>query len=88
MTYSWAKLWGMEFTEAKALACLFIPDGNKWIGGKFDWISESRTSRDLTNIKKGYNGWNWNKFSSAKKFAFVIVSGDGKKRTNVIVCSK
>lgn len=88
MTYSWARLWGMDFTEAGALACLFIPDGNKWVGGKFDWISESRTSRDLKNIKEGYNGWNWNKFSSATKFAFVIVSGDGKKRTNVITYSR
>lgn len=86
MTYSWSRLWGMEFTEAKALACLFIPEGNKWVGGKFDWISESRTSRDLNNIKSGYNGWSWSKFSTSKKFAFVIVSGDGKKRTNVISC--
>ncbi len=88
MTYSWARLWGMEFTEAGALACLFIPEGNKWIGGKFEWISESRTNRSLGNIKEGYNGWSWSKFSASKKFAFVIISGDGKKRTNVIVCSK
>lgn len=92
MTYEWflqiAKLWGLDYGEAGALACLFYKKGNKWLGGKFDWISVSRTSRDLKNVQSGYGGWNWAEFSHSREFAFCIASKDGKKRSNFIFYSK
>ena len=69
---------------SKTLACLFVLIDGRWRGGKFDWISTSRTSRDFKNVKDGYNGWDKDAIGKASKFAFVIVSSDGKKRTNVI----
>ncbi len=90
LSYSWASggcedLGASSRTDASCLACLFCFDGSSWRGGKFDWISTSRTSRDLENIESGYNGWDAAAFRSAKAHAFCIVSKDGRKRTNVIV---
>ena len=66
------------------LACLFYLDASgKWQGGKFDWISTSRTTRDFKNIHGGYNGWNPSAFAAATEYAFVIVGTNGR-RTNVI----
>lgn len=88
LTYSWTgetlRAWGLGDSDAGALACLFVQkaDGT-WIGGKFDWISTSRTSRGLEHVY-GYNGWNANVAPNPCEAAFVIVSKDGKKRSNVI----
>ena len=73
---------------SQTMACLFIkePDG-VWRGGKFDWISTSRKTRDFANIHGGYHGWNAAGFKAAKECAFVIVSKGGY-RTNVIRGSK
>ena len=90
MTYKWAlndmAKWGYPHTDAKALACAFYYDESSktWKGGKFDWISSSRLSREWENIYYGYNGWNSKAFFSAKKHGFCIVSGDARKRTNFI----
>ena len=90
MTYHWTKndmaKWGYPHTDAKALACAFFYDdaAKEWVGGKFDWISSSRLSRGWENIYSGYNGWNSEKFFVAKKHGFCIVSGNGRKRTNLI----
>ena len=66
------------------LACLFYLDASgKWQGGKFDWVSTSRTTRDFKNIHDGYNGWSPSAFSAATEYAFVIVGTNGR-RTNVI----
>ena len=70
------------------LACLFCLIHGEWVGGKFEWISTSRTSRDLGNISSGYNGWDSQAVDKADKFAFVIISRDGRRRTNVIACGK
>lgn len=68
------------------LACLFVKDADGvWRGGKFDWISTSRTARDFENIKGNYNGWPKDAIEKGLAFAFVIVSKDGARRTNVIV---
>jgi hypothetical protein len=69
---------------SKTVACAFYWDGSRWVGGKFDWISTSRTSRGFENIKSGYNGWDSAAFFGAKKHGFCIVSKDGKKRSNFI----
>lgn len=93
MSYKWMQggcenLGAANREDAACLACLFCLIGGKWIGGKFDWISTSRTSRDFKNIGEGYSGWDKQAISKAAKYAFVIVSKDGKRRTNVIVCGK
>ena len=76
--------WGLSFGDAGALACLFVQkaDGS-WVGGKFDWISSSRTSRGLSHTSN-YNGWTLAGVPNPCAAAFVIVSADGKKRSNVL----
>ena len=75
---------GSRGDASKTLACMFYRDkAGKWQGGKFDWISTSRTTRDFKNIHGGYNGWNAAEFDAATEFAFVIV-GTGGRRSNVI----
>ena len=94
MSYSW-KSGGCENLGAtsasdysRTVACLFCYYGGKWVGGKFDWVSTSRRTRDLKNVHDGYNGWSPTVFSKATAYAFVIVSKDGKTRSNVIRCGK
>jgi hypothetical protein len=77
---------GSRGDASKTLACMFYRDkAGKWQGGKFDWISTSRTTRDFKNIHGGYNGWNAAEFDAATEFAFVVVSADGKRRSNVVI---
>lgn len=90
MSYKWVS-GGCEALGATSkgdadhtLACLFYLDASgKWQGGKFDWISTSRTTRDFKNIHDGYNGWSPSAFVAATEYAFVIVGTNGR-RTNVI----
>ena len=93
MSYQWISggcedLGASSPTDASCVACLFCLIGGKWVGGKFDWISTSRKTRDFKNIKESYNGWPSNSIAAAEKYAFCIVSKDGKKRTNVISCGR
>ncbi|MBR0056238.1 MAG: hypothetical protein IJP66_02815 [Kiritimatiellae bacterium] len=89
MSYRWTgdtlRTWGLSDGNAGALACFFVQrsDG-RWVGGKFDWVSTSRTSRGLENIYAGYRGWTLSGVPNPCLCAFVIISSDGKKRTNVI----
>ncbi len=91
MSYKWTKgdlgNWGLAHTQTDALACAFFWSDKEqaWIGGKFDWISTSRTTRDFKNIDDGYNGWRASEFWSAPRRAFCIVSKDGRVRTNLEV---
>ena len=88
LSYRWAgpnlSAWGLGHTDAGALACLFVrrSDGS-WIGGKFDWISTSHTTRDFKNLG-GYQGWTLEGIPNPCRAAFVIVSADGRRRSNVI----
>ena len=88
LRYAWAKgdlsNWGLSKTDAGALACAFWWDGKQWVGGKFDWISTSRTTRDFKNIRDRYHGWDPDAFFAAKRRAFCIVSAVGRKRTNLL----
>ena len=91
MSYEWAA-GGCENLGASShddadhtLACLFLDDGR---GGKFDWISTSRRTRDFKNIHSGYNGWDVSAFKNAKKVWFCICSRNGLVRTNLISASK
>lgn len=90
LTYRWVS-GGCEALGAKdkgdysqTVACAFYEDAGRWVGGKFDWISTSRTSRSFENIKSGYNGWDAAAFFGAKRHGFCIVSKDGKRRSNFI----
>ena len=90
LSYSWAgpnlSAWGLGHDNySGAYACLFVQrsDGS-WVGGKFDWISSSRTSRHLENVFHGYEGWSLGGVPNPCSAAFVIVSADGRRRTNVI----
>ena len=89
LSYRWIgrtlDAWGLSHSQAGALACLFVQraDGS-WIGGKFDWISTSRTTRDFKNIFAGYAGWDLIGVPNPCRAAFVIVSSDGRLRSNVI----
>ena len=88
LAYTWKQsnlaAWGLGHSEAGALACLFLQraDGS-WVGGKFDWISTSRTTRDFENLG-GYNGWTLAGIPNPCRAAFCIASADGRRRTNVI----
>lgn len=90
LAYNWTgedlSAWGLSRSDhTGAYACLFVKrsDG-KWVGGKFDWISSSRTTRSLTNINNNYIGWSLAGVPNPCDAAFVIISKDCKKRTNVI----
>jgi len=81
--------WGLSHDEWRgALACLFCKVDGQWKGGKFDWISSSRSTRDFANIRDGYNGWSQSDFDRAEAYAFVVVSENGKRRSNVITQGK
>ena len=89
MRYKWTR-GGCEVLGAVSardyshtIAAAFYWDGAAWVGGKFDWISTSRTTRDFVNIKDGYHGWNWRAFVDAERRAFCIVTAAGKRRTNL-----
>lgn len=78
--------WGYASGDAGgALACLFCRIDGKWRGGKIDWISSSRNTRDFKNPRSGYNGWKATDLDNADAFAFVIVAKDQKRRSNIIM---
>ena len=66
------------------IAAFYQDSSGRWIGGKFDWIDESRSSRSLENIKGGYGGWDGTSWTAAKKHAVCVVSADGKFRSNLL----
>lgn len=81
--------WGYAHGDAGgALACLFVRVNGVWKGGKFDWISSSRSTRDFKNVHSGYGGWQPADFNACDAYAFVIVSADQKRRSNVIQALK
>jgi hypothetical protein len=75
--------WGLSHTDAGALACAFYRAGDgRMQGGKIDWISTSRSTRSWENIDDHYNGWQCS--NKKTEWAFVVLSRDGKRRSNVI----
>ena len=95
LSYKWAK-GGCEALGASSkadysqtLACLFVRDkAGNWKGGKFDWISTSRTSRSFENVRDGYNGWPKDAIETATAYGFLIADKSGKRRTNFIIAEK
>ena len=94
MRYVWAKgdlsNWGLARESAGALICAFYFDEKeqRWIGGKFDWISTSRLTRSWENVYAGYNGWKADPFFSAARRAICICTANGRRRTNLLEESK
>ncbi len=90
LTYRWAtggceKLGASSASDySQTLAVAGYGDGKTFKAAKFDWISTSRTSRSFENIYDHYNGFDPDKFFSAKHRCFFIMSKDGKKRTNIL----
>ncbi len=77
--------WGLSHTDAGALACLFVKETDGvWRGGKFDWISSSRNTREFKHLIEGYNGWTLSRTPNPCEIAFVIVDRNLSKRSNVI----
>jgi hypothetical protein len=77
--------WGYAHGDPKGVACLFVRQGDRWVGGKFEWISSSRNTRGLENVRHRYEGWDPGALNQAREIAFVVVSGDGRRRSNVAV---
>lgn len=80
--------WARNKTESGnlvvAAAFFWDEDAKKWVGGKFEWTDESRSSRSCANIYEGYGGWEAAAWEYAKKRAFCVVSADGKYRSNLL----
>ena len=73
-----------DYSQTLACAFYWSDAENAWIGGKFDWISSSRTTRSWENVRDRYNGWDPDAFFGSLRVAFCIVSKDGRRRTNLI----
>lgn len=69
---------------ATICAVFFKENDGVWRGGKFDWVSTSRTSRGLENVHDGYNEWTLSRVPARADACFVIVSVKTGRRTNVI----
>ena len=78
--------WGLSNGEAGAVCAAFFLRDGQWIGGKFDWVSVSRTNRELKHCEY-YSNWGSSgiKLPWRGKVAFVVVSADGKRRSNVVI---
>ena len=77
--------WGYSKDAIGGYACLFVQkEDGSWVGGKFDWISSSRSSRGLENVFGGYSGWTLNGVPNPCQTAFVILDASKKRRSNVI----
>lgn len=78
--------WGLSNGDAGAICAVFIERDGKWIGGKFDWVSVSRSSRGLGHLES-YSNWPdaGIRLPISGRVAFVVTSADGKRRSNVIM---
>ncbi len=89
MSFKWVRnlgAWGIPYEVPDALACLFVKtEDGEWVGGKFEWISSSRSTRQFTNIREGYHGWTLRGVPKTAEAAFVIFRKDGKQRSNIVV---
>lgn len=77
--------WGLGHSDPGAICCIFFERDAKWVGGKFDWVSTSRTNRELKHVES-YSDWPTSgiKLPWRGRVVFVVVSADGKMRSNVI----
>lgn len=73
-------------SDATICAVFFRHADGTWRGGKFDWISTSRTSREMKHINGStpYHNWDASVIPNPADSCFVIVSVRTGTRTNVI----
>ena len=89
LSYRWdvgLKAWGLSDGDAGAICAVFFERDGKWAGGKFDWVSTSRSNRELKHVES-YSNWPASgiKLPWRGKVAYVVVSADGRRRSNVLV---
>ena len=77
-------MWGYTHSNPKARNCLFFKEGDKYVGGFFEWGDPSRKSRDIKNITGKYKGWDAARLAKANEFAFCLTDEACKKRSNVL----
>lgn len=58
--------------------CMFVKDGDNWVGGKFDRTRPGTVSRDVGNIENGYG--KWKEPRPGEPCVYGIFSNDGTKR--------
>ena len=66
------------WTVNQALVCLGLYADGKWYSGKIDWLKTNQTTKELKNVKCGYNGWTNGLLKKATK-AKVCVCHNSKK---------
>lgn len=69
-----ANSWGVNNT----LVCLGLYADGNWYSGKIDWVKVNQHTKDLKNVKCGYNGWTNGVLQKATK-AKVCVCHNSKK---------
>ena len=90
LSYRWKvglKAWGLSDGDAGAICAVFFERSpGQWVGGKFDWVSTSRSNRELKHVES-YSNWPSSgiKLPWRGKVAYVVVSADGRRRSNVLV---
>lgn len=90
LTYKWdvgLNVWGLGHTDPGAICAVFFEQSDgSWMGGKFDWVSTSRASRELKHVES-YKNWPSSgiRLPHTGRIAFVVTSANGKRRSNVVV---
>lgn len=89
VSYKWVtdmKMWGFGNADAKAIFAWFFLIEGQWIGGKGDWVSVTRSSRELKHTES-YSNWPQSgiKLPFKGRIACVVSHSDGKRRSNVVV---
>ncbi len=88
--YRWDKglsAWGMAHSDHSGAICAaFFEINGAWVGGKFDWVSTSRSDRELKHVES-YKNWTSSgiRLPWRGRVAFVVVDKAGKRRSNVLV---
>ena len=78
--------WNIPYTEHRDSYCaVFFKRNGRWEGGMFDWVSSSRSDRELKHVNS-YENWPSSgiKLPFKGEIAFVVVHKNGQKRSNVV----
>ena len=79
--YRWPSSGGVD-----AICCIFYQQGGRIVGGKFDWWRNGgQGAKTLENVHHGYNGHRMP--ARGTPTYTMIVSVDGKQRSNIQACS-
>lgn len=70
-----------------AICCLFYERGGRIVGGKYDyWRAGGQGTKNLHNVKEGYQGHSWP--AAGVKVYTMNVSVNGSERSNLIEVSR